>query len=122
KTVSIKTDWTSQLSQTTTPSSENQFDLVIRPDPTVYDGRFAHNGWLQELPKPLPKLTWENAALVSPNTAKRLGLENSVGRKGGDISVSNIRIENRGLVVTCPVWIMPGQPDNTITVHLGYGR
>ncbi|HLE63339.1 MAG TPA: TAT-variant-translocated molybdopterin oxidoreductase [Pyrinomonadaceae bacterium] len=124
KTVSLSSDWTNQLAQIASgsgPTNDN-FDLIIRTDPTIYDGRFANNGWLQELPKPLTKLTWENVALVSPNTASRLTLENTVGRKGGDISVSNIRVESRGLSLTCPVWIMPGQPDNTVTIHLGYGR
>ena len=49
-------------------------EINFRPDPTIWDGRFANNGWLQELPKPLTKLTWENAALISPLTANRLGL------------------------------------------------
>ncbi len=123
KTVALKADWATQPSQSTlTTSDDTGFELLIRTDPTIYDGRFANNGWLQELPKPLTKLTWENAALVSPETATRLGLENKIGRKGGDISVSNIRIESRGRWVICPCWIMPGQPDNVITVHLGYGR
>jgi len=122
KTFSLKADLSSQPSTSNTQSPDNQFDLVIRTDPTIYDGRFANNGWLQELPKPFTKLTWENAALVSPNTAKRLGIENNLGRKGGDIYVSNIRIESHGLALTCPTWIMPGQPDNTVTIHLGYGR
>ena len=51
-------------------------EIIFRPDPTIYDGRFANNGWLQELPKPLTKLTWDNAALVSPATAQKLQLEN----------------------------------------------
>ena len=47
-------------------------EIVFRPDPSVYDGRFANNGWLQELPKPITRLTWDNAALLSPATAARL--------------------------------------------------
>ena len=49
-----------------------KFEVVFRPDPTIYDGRFANNGWLQELPKPITKLTWDNAAFISPATAHRL--------------------------------------------------
>jgi molybdopterin-containing oxidoreductase family iron-sulfur binding subunit len=123
KTVSLRSDWASQLFQLVIKeTATSNFDLVFRTDPTIYDGRFANNGWLQELPKPLTKLTWDNAALMSPKTASELGLENTIGRKGGDINVSNIRIQNRGREITCPVWIMPGHPDNTVTVHLGYGR
>ena len=53
------------------PGPRPEFELVFRTDPSIYDGRFANNGWLQELPKPLTKITWDNVALVSPNTAKR---------------------------------------------------
>ncbi len=87
-------------------------ELVVRPDPTVYDGRYANNGWLQELPKPLTKLTWDNAAFLAPSTAERLGLHN------GD--VVEIRVEDR--VTRAPVWIQPGQAAETVAVHLGYGR
>ena len=51
-------------------------DVVFRPDPHIHDGQFANNGWLQELPKPHTRLTWDNAALISPATAERLGLSN----------------------------------------------
>ncbi|HEY6232337.1 MAG TPA: TAT-variant-translocated molybdopterin oxidoreductase [Pyrinomonadaceae bacterium] len=100
------------------------FEVVFRTDPTIYDGRFANNGWLQELPKPLSKLTWDNAALVSPNTAAQLGLTKTIGRKGGDIYVDTIRITHQGHTLSDPVptWITPGQPDGVITLHLGYGR
>ena len=54
----------------------NAIELVFRPDPTIYDGRFANNGWLQEAPKPITKLTWDNTAQLSPATAQRLGLTN----------------------------------------------
>jgi molybdopterin-containing oxidoreductase family iron-sulfur binding subunit len=107
------------------PSTTNtQFELVFRTDPTIYDGRFANNGWLQELPKPLSKLTWDNAALVSPNTAKQLGLEKIIGKKGGDIYVDTLKITYQGRTFSdaVPTWITPGQPDGVITLHLGYGR
>ncbi len=86
--------------------------LLIRPDPTVGDGRWANNGWLQELPKPLTKLTWDNAALIGPAMAARLGL------KTGD--VVELRVADRA--VEAPVLILPGQADRCVTLHLGYGR
>ncbi len=102
-----------------------QIEFIFRPDPCVYDGRFANNGWLQELPKPLTKLTWDNAALVSPKTAETLGLTHSVASRGGehgqilsnvvDISLSNSK-------VTAAAWILPGQADGVIVLPLGYGR
>jgi molybdopterin-containing oxidoreductase family iron-sulfur binding subunit len=86
--------------------------LLIRPDPTIGDGRWANNGWLQELPKPFTKLTWDNAALISPAMARRLGL------KTGD--VVELRLSNNS--VEAPVMILPGHADRCVTVHLGYGR
>ena len=88
------------------------FEIIFRPDPTIWDGRFANNGWLQELPKPLTKLTWDNAALFSPATAERLGLQNE------DV----IELALGGHSVQAPVWILPGHPPDSVTVHLGYGR
>jgi MoCo/4Fe-4S cofactor protein with predicted Tat translocation signal len=104
--------------------ASGEFEIVFRTDPTIYDGRFANNGWLQELPKPLSKLTWDNAALVSPNTAAQLGLTKTIGQKGGDIYVDTIKLTHEGRTFTNPVptWITPGQPDGVITIHLGYGR
>jgi len=106
------------------PASASSYELVFRTDPTIYDGRFANNGWLQELPKPLSKLTWENAALISPNTAKQLGITKTIGKKGGDIYVDTLKITHQGrtFTKTVPTWITPGQPDGVITIHLGYGR
>ncbi len=60
--------------QSRRPGGSQSFELVFQPDPTIYDGRFANNGWLQELPKPITRLTWDNAALMSPATAKELGV------------------------------------------------
>ncbi len=87
-------------------------EIIFRPDPTVYDGSFANNGWLQELPKPLTKLTWDNAALVSPATAEKLKLEN----------MAVVELAYSGRNVKAAVWIVPGHAADSITVHLGYGR
>ena len=90
----------------------DSLEIIFRPDPTIWDGSFANNGWLQELPKPLTKLTWDNAALVSPVTAESLGVAN------GDV----ISISYRERSVEAPVWIMPGHAAGAITLTLGYGR
>ena len=87
-------------------------ELLFRPDPTIGDGRFANNGWLQELPKPLTQLTWDNAALISPALAAQHALRN------GDMI--ELRLRNHRL--NAPVWIMPGQAARSITLPLGYGR
>jgi molybdopterin-containing oxidoreductase family iron-sulfur binding subunit len=93
-------------------SDAGEVELTFRPDPSVWDGRFANNGWLQELPKPLSKLTWDNAVLVSPAMAQRMQLRNGDG----------VTISHGQRSVEAPVWILPGQPDGSVTVHLGYGR
>jgi MoCo/4Fe-4S cofactor protein with predicted Tat translocation signal len=87
-------------------------ELVFRPDPSIWDGRFANNAWLQELPEPLTKLVWDNAALVSPRTAQRLGLKN------GD----SVELQFDGRRLRAPAWINPGQADDSVTIDLGYGR
>src|SRR5207237_9982652 len=94
------------------PAEPQGLEIVFRPDPHIFDGRFANNGWLQELPKALSKLTWDNAAIVSPRTAQRLGLQNE------DL----VELHYRGRQVNAPVWIQPGHADESVTVHLGYGR
>lgn len=97
-------------------------EIVFRPDPCLFDGRFANNGWLQELPKPITKLTWDNAAYVSPATAQRLGLNTDVGWRGGNVAADVIEITLNGRKLRAPVWIVPGQADDTIELQLGYGR
>jgi molybdopterin-containing oxidoreductase family iron-sulfur binding subunit len=87
-------------------------DILFRPDPCVHDGRYTNNAWLQELPKPLTELTWDNAAILSAATAKGHGLENE------DV----VEITHEGRRVLAPVWILPGQADGCVTLHLGYGR
>jgi molybdopterin-containing oxidoreductase family iron-sulfur binding subunit len=95
-------------------------EIVFRPDASVRDGRFANNGWLQELPRPLTKLTWDNAALMSPRTAESLGVSIESTSVGSYTDVVELRY--RGRAVKAPAWIVPGHPDGTVTVHLGYGR
>ena len=87
-------------------------EVIFRPDPTIYDGRFANNGWLQELPKPITKLTWDNAAIISPATAHRLDVNS------GDM----LKLTYEGRSLNAPVWVQPGHADGAVTLHLGYGR
>ncbi len=100
-----------------TLGDRSTFEVVFRPDRGVYDGRFANNGWLQELPDAMTLLTWDNAALVSPFDARKLGL------KTGDqvrLEIPEPSAERRE--VEAAVFVMPGQADGTITLPLGYGR
>ncbi|MEO1022434.1 MAG: TAT-variant-translocated molybdopterin oxidoreductase [Bacteroidota bacterium] len=87
-------------------------EVVIRPDASVYDGRFANNGWLQELPDPMTKITWDNVALMSPATAAQLGVENE--------DVVSVTVNESS--VTIAAWIQPGHVDDAITLSVGYGR
>ncbi|MGA7574161.1 MAG: TAT-variant-translocated molybdopterin oxidoreductase [Terriglobales bacterium] len=93
-------------------SSGGDYELNFRRDPSIYDGRFANNGWLQELPKPLTKLTWDNPIMIGPAMAERLKLNFK------DVA----ELEGNGKKVKGAVWIQAGHPDNSITVFLGYGR
>jgi MoCo/4Fe-4S cofactor protein with predicted Tat translocation signal len=130
KTFSPKFDWATSLTQNVgaTPTLQaNTYEVVFRPDPSIYDGRFANNGWLQELPKPLTKVTWDNVALISPETAKKMGVlppNYEEGKHGREAYVDTIKLTHRDRSITqqVPAWVMPGQPDDVITVHLGYGR
>jgi molybdopterin-containing oxidoreductase family iron-sulfur binding subunit len=88
------------------------YEVVFRPDPAIYDGRFANNGWLQEMPKPITKLTWDNAAYMSPASARRLNVDN------GDL----VQLTYKGHKLRAPVRIQPGHVNGSITLHLGYGR
>ncbi|UCD62879.1 MAG: TAT-variant-translocated molybdopterin oxidoreductase [Candidatus Zixiibacteriota bacterium] len=86
--------------------------LQFRASPSVFDGRFANNGWLQELPHPITRLTWDNAALISPRTAEVHNLRNE------DV----VKLTYREREIELPVWIVPGMADNTVLLELGYGQ
>ncbi len=96
----------------TADGGAGRVDVLFRADPYLVDGRFANNGWLQELPRPISMLTWDNAALLAPATAERLGVHND------DV----VEIAHAGRTLTVPVWIVPGHAPDTVTLHLGYGR
>ena len=105
----------------TTGAPDGAMTIVFRPDPTIGDGACANNPWLQELPKPLTKLTWDNALLVSPRTAEALGVEeNHPNARGARASLVQVTVGGRTLQV--PAWIVPGHADGCATLHVGYGR
>jgi len=95
-----------------TDSANDNVEVVFQPDPCVWDGRFANIAWLQELPKPLTKITWDCPVSVSPHLADRLRLAN------GDL----VEVSIAGRSVVGPAWIMPGQAPNTVALFFGYGR
>ncbi|MGC2238214.1 MAG: TAT-variant-translocated molybdopterin oxidoreductase [Pyrinomonadaceae bacterium] len=137
KTVSVNAAF---LSQPQAPVANNgSLEISILPDPCVYDGRYSNNGWLQELPNPLTKITWDNVALVSPNTAKRLGINQGgdekeyvggtqgtsfINTKGGNLFSDLVKLKYQGAEISkdVPMWITPGQPDDVVTIYMGYGR
>ncbi|MBV9250334.1 MAG: TAT-variant-translocated molybdopterin oxidoreductase [Acetobacteraceae bacterium] len=86
--------------------------LLFRPDPHIWDGRFANNAWLQELPRPLTKLTWDNPLLISPEQARKLRVQN------GD----HVIVTAGSRSVPLPAWIVPGQAPDCIVATLGFGR
>ncbi len=94
------------------PRTGSGLEIVFRADPNMLDGRYANNGWLQEVPHPFSKITWDNAILVSPSLARREKLEN------GDY----LELTYKGRKLAGPIWILPGQAEETLTLHLGYGR
>ncbi len=88
------------------------FTVLFRPDPGLFDGRFANNAWLQELPRPRTTIVWDNPVHVSVATAQKLGV------KTGDV----LSLTVGGKPLEIPAVVVPGQPDGTLTLHFGYGR
>jgi len=86
-------------------------EIIFRRDATIYDGRFANNGWLQETPKPMTQICWDNPVLMSVATAKKLKLK----------SEDEVELELNGRKVKGAIWLTPGHPDDAVTVTLGYG-
>ena len=101
-----------KVEQQAATNSSGSLELVLRPDPTIGDGAWSNNGWLQELPKPQNKMTWDNAAWISPSTAQKLNVTTE------DL----VELKYRGRIVQAAIWVMPGHANDCVTAHFGYGR
>ena len=112
KSFSANRDAAESAAKAYSRADSSAIELNIRRDSTIYDGQFSNNGWLQELPKPMNKLTWDNAVQIGPAMAQRLNIATE------DV----VELELNGKKVTGPVWIQAGHPDNSVTITLGYGR
>jgi MoCo/4Fe-4S cofactor protein with predicted Tat translocation signal len=109
-TATLRTDLVANLAPSA--SAGTGLDLLFRPDLLVWDGRFADNAWLLEMPRPFTRLTWGNAALIAPATATRLGIRTE------DV----LTISTNGHSVQTPFFVLPGQAPDCITLPLGFGR
>ena len=117
---------TMSAATTVPPATRNPLpgiELQITPDPTIYDGRFANLGWLQELPKPQSKIVWENVLFVSPKTLTDLGFgESEMAALINEKLTRQVDLTYRGKTVRVPIWPVAGHPDNAATISFGYGR
>ena len=112
-----------QLPATGNRQPATSYEIVIKADPNLHDGRFANNAWLQELPRPQTKICWENVALVSPKTAAAIGFDEPTrAALNNERTTSLVDVAYRGQSIRMPLWVLPGHPDNVVTVFLGYGR
>jgi molybdopterin-containing oxidoreductase family iron-sulfur binding subunit len=111
-TTPVVTEVSSLIEWRADAPSADGFDVRFMPSYSVHDGRFANVAWLQELPDPATKLTWDNAALLSPASARSLGVDK------GDV----VRLTYRDRSLELPIYVLPGQSDDTVAVALGYGR
>jgi molybdopterin-containing oxidoreductase family iron-sulfur binding subunit len=121
----LAANWAEGSTAAPASPSASEFEINFRACPSLHDGRYANNGWLQELPKPLTKISWDNAAFMSPNTAEKLKAVTNFRWTAGEhgrAEVNVIEIEVAGKKIKAPVWILPGHVDGAITVHLGHGR
>jgi molybdopterin-containing oxidoreductase family iron-sulfur binding subunit len=104
-------------------ASSGEIEIIFRPDPCIYDGRFVNNGWLQETPKPLTRVTWDNVAMISPAMASRMKLDQLNDHNDHQSDAQNVlEFEIDGRKVSAPYWPQPGHPDNAVTLFLGYGQ
>lgn len=103
-----------------TSAKNDGIEISVRPSTSVYDGRYANNGWLQEMPDPITKITWDNVALIGPTLAKSLGVQNHLSK--GKSYQPLLKIECNDQEITIPVWVLPGHAEHSVTLSMGYGR
>ena len=101
-----------QLTAAEQAPSADQIEVIVEVDASVHDGRFANNGWLQETPGPMTKLTWDNAAIMGPATAQTLAVEHE----------GIVELECDGVTIELPAFVLPGVARNSVHVAMGYGR
>ncbi len=108
-----------------TQAAVKGLEIQFRPDPVLHDGRQANNGWLQELPKPITNLTWDNAAMVSPKTAEELKIQQGYRWTGGERGKTETDVAEltvNGRTINVAVHVVPSMADGLVVLHLGYGR
>jgi molybdopterin-containing oxidoreductase family iron-sulfur binding subunit len=110
--VALRSDFAKEEPRAEANSNPKPLEITYRADPAVFDGRFTNNGWLQELPKPITKLTWDNAAMMSAATAQKLGV----------VTGDYVKLQLGNRETKAGVMLVPGHADDSVTLHLGYGR
>jgi MoCo/4Fe-4S cofactor protein with predicted Tat translocation signal len=118
--VSLSGNFASAVEGSLGQSEVSGIEIAIKPDARVFDGRFANNSWLQELPEPMTKITWDNVALMSAATAESIGINPQRSFRNND--VPKVRISAGGETIEIAAWVEPGHADDSITLTVGYGR
>ncbi|TVQ65098.1 MAG: 4Fe-4S dicluster domain-containing protein [Balneolaceae bacterium] len=103
-----------------TQQAVSGIELTVKPDSRIFDGRFANIGWLQELPEPMTKITWDNVALMSAATAEKIGINPTRSFRNNDVPL--VRITSGNTTIEIAAWIEPGHADDSITLTAGFGR
>ncbi|MEX0904362.1 MAG: TAT-variant-translocated molybdopterin oxidoreductase [Balneolaceae bacterium] len=118
--VSLAADFDSAIQPELSYEPVSGIEITIKPDSTLFDGRFANNGWLQELPDPMTKISWDNVAMMSPKTAESLGINPERSFSSREVPV--VRISGGNSTIEIAAWVLPGHADDSITLTTGYGR
>ncbi len=120
ESVSLQNNFANDIEPYISAEPNSGIEINIKPDPTLFDGRFANNSWLQELPDPMTKITWDNVALMSPATATAIGISPERSFSSNDVPV--VRISAGETTIEIAAWVQPGHADDSITLYTGYGR
>ncbi|TVR13603.1 MAG: 4Fe-4S dicluster domain-containing protein [Balneolaceae bacterium] len=118
--VGLSGNFASSIENALSAQGIDGIEIAIKPDVRLFDGRFANNGWLQELPEPMTKITWDNVALMSAATAEKIGINPRRSFRNND--VPKVRISAGDTTIEIGAWVEPGHADDSITLTVGYGR